>query len=107
VVKFESEAESERIISGMKWMGILSPNTATITGGNLLDTLCTQLEKLMSFQPGERDLVMLQHKFVGEWSDGKRASAPFPYSDLQFLAFWNLQWRFFGNIISILQFSLS
>jgi hypothetical protein len=107
VVKFESEAESERIISGLKWMGILSPNTATIAGGNLLDTLCTQLEKLMSFQPGERDLVMLQHKFVVEWSDGKRVSAPFPHSDLQFLAFWNFQWHFFGNIISILQFSFS
>jgi hypothetical protein len=84
VAKFESEAESKRIISGMKWMGILSPNTATIAGGNLLDTLCTQLEKLMSFKPGERDLVMLQHKFVVEWSDGKKVSAHSPYSDLQF-----------------------
>ncbi|EHK99711.1 putative Saccharopine dehydrogenase [Glarea lozoyensis 74030] len=27
----------------------------------------------MSFQPGERDLVMLQHKFVVEWADGKEA----------------------------------
>jgi hypothetical protein len=54
-------------------MGILSSEKATITGGNLLDTLCAQLEKLMSFQPGERDLVMLQHKFVVEWADGKTA----------------------------------
>lgn len=38
----------------------------------MLDTLCAQLEKLMSFQSGERDLVMLQHKFVIEWSDGKK-----------------------------------
>jgi Saccharopine dehydrogenase C-terminal domain len=42
-----------------------------VAGGNLLDTLCAQLEKLMSFKPGERDLVMLQHKFVVEWSDQK------------------------------------
>ncbi|WEW61262.1 hypothetical protein PRK78_006752 [Emydomyces testavorans] len=72
LAKFENDEEKNRIISGMKWMGILSPNAATITGGNLLDTLCTQLEKLMSFQPGERDLVMLQHKFVIEWSDGRK-----------------------------------
>jgi hypothetical protein len=26
----------------------------------------------MSFGPGERDLVMLQHKFVVEWSDGNK-----------------------------------
>jgi Saccharopine dehydrogenase C-terminal domain len=57
-------------------MGILSSEKATVTGGNLLDTLCAQLEKLMSFQPGERDLVMLQHKFVVEWADGKQASCP-------------------------------
>jgi hypothetical protein len=43
----------------MKWMGISSMEQATIVGRNLLDTLCTRLEKLMSFAPGERDLVML------------------------------------------------
>lgn len=53
-------------------MGILSHEKATVIGKNLLDTLCAQLEKLMSFGPGERDLVMLQHKFVVEWADGKK-----------------------------------
>ncbi|KAF2646982.1 Saccharopine dehydrogenase [Lophiostoma macrostomum CBS 122681] len=70
LARFPSAAESERIISGMKWMGLLSSEKATVKGGNLLDTLCEQLEKLMSFRPGERDLVMLQHKFVVEWEDG-------------------------------------
>jgi len=51
-------------------MGILSSEKATVVGRNLLDTLCARLEKLMSFEPGERDLVMLQHKFVVEWEDG-------------------------------------
>lgn len=53
-------------------MGMFSSEKAIITSGNLLDTLCAQLEKLMSFQPGERDLVMLQHKFVVEWASGKK-----------------------------------
>ena len=70
MAKFSNEAESERIISGMKWMDLLSSETAIIIGENLLDTLCAQLEKLLSFKPGERDLVMLQHKFVVEWSNG-------------------------------------
>jgi hypothetical protein len=39
--------------------------------GNLLDTLCARLEGLMKYEVGERDLVMLQHKFVVEWQDGK------------------------------------
>lgn len=71
VCKFPSEAEAERITSGLHWMGILSSEKATVTHGNLLDTLCARLEMLMSFQPGERDLVMLQHKFVVEWANGK------------------------------------
>lgn len=58
----------------MRYFGLFSSEKATIRGGNLLDTLCGQLEKLLSFQPGERDLVMLQHKFVVEWKDGKKVS---------------------------------
>ncbi|KAG1780942.1 Saccharopine dehydrogenase-domain-containing protein [Suillus placidus] len=38
--------------------------------GNLLDTLCAQLETLMKYEQGKRDLVMLQHKFMVEWADG-------------------------------------
>lgn len=61
----------------MRYFGLFSSEKATIRGGNLLDTLCGQLEKLLSFQPGERDLVMLQHKFVVEWpEDGKKVSDP-------------------------------
>ena len=58
----------------MRHFGLFSSEKANISGGNLLDTLCGQLEKLLTFQPGERDLVMLQHKFVVEWKDGKKVS---------------------------------
>ena len=53
-------------------MGILSSEKATVIDGNLLDTLCAQLQKLMSYETGERDLIMLQHKFVVEWQDGQK-----------------------------------
>ncbi|KAL8791062.1 MAG: hypothetical protein Q9213_000269 [Squamulea squamosa] len=69
---FPNEAESERILNGLRWIGIFSAEQATVRGENLLDTLCAQLEKKMSYQPGERDLVMLQHKFVVEWQDGTK-----------------------------------
>lgn len=72
---FPSEAESGRIISGMRYFGLFSSEKALIRGDNLLDTLCGQLEKLLTFQPGERDLVMLQHKFVVEWQDGKKVGS--------------------------------
>lgn len=70
--KFPDESESARITSGLRWIGLFSSEKVTPRGGNLLDTLCARLESLMKYEPGERDLVMLQHKFVVEWKDGKR-----------------------------------
>lgn len=75
VVGFPSEAEATRVISGLKWIGLLSGTEKVVPKGspvNLLDTLCGRLEGLMKFEPGETDLVMLQHKFVIEWRDGKK-----------------------------------
>ena len=63
-------SESERIISGLRWIGLFSAESVKPRAGNLLDTLCAQLETLMKYDKGERDLVMLQHKFVVEWADG-------------------------------------
>lgn len=68
---FPSQSESDRIVSGLRWIGLFSAEPATVRGANLLDTLCGQLESLMKYETGERDLVMLQHKFVIQWADGK------------------------------------
>lgn len=63
---FTNEAESERILSGLHWIGFFSSNEAPIRGENLLDTLCAQPDTELSYRPGERDLVILQHKFIVE-----------------------------------------
>ncbi|KIP02329.1 hypothetical protein PHLGIDRAFT_32236 [Phlebiopsis gigantea 11061_1 CR5-6] len=68
---FPDESEATRIVSGLRWIGLFSTAKVAVRGGNLLDTLCAQLEGLMKYDAGERDLVMLQHKFVVEWADGK------------------------------------
>ncbi|OBZ72751.1 Saccharopine dehydrogenase [NADP(+), L-glutamate-forming] [Grifola frondosa] len=72
VCAFPNEGESKRIIDGLKWIGFFSNEAATVRGGTLLDTLCAQLETLMKYEEGERDLVILQHKFIVEWADGKQ-----------------------------------
>ena len=73
-----------RIISGLRWIGLFSSEMVTVRGGNLLDTLCARLETLMRYEQGERDLVMLQHKFVVEWKDGSevRISSFFVSADV-------------------------
>jgi len=71
VAEFPDELEASRIISGFRWIGFFSSEKVQLRAGNLLDTLCARLEGLMKYEVGERDLVMLQHKFVVEWQDGK------------------------------------
>ncbi|CRK46280.1 hypothetical protein BN1723_006978 [Verticillium longisporum] len=68
---FDSPEDQQRILGGLRWIGLLS-DEQTIARGNPLDTLCATLEKKMQFEEGERDLVMLQHKFVIEHKSGER-----------------------------------
>lgn len=68
---FNSPEEEERILAGLKWVGIFS-DEKIIPRGNPLDTLCATLEKKMQFEDGERDFVMLQHKFEIEHKDGRK-----------------------------------
>lgn len=70
VCSFHDAAEAVRVISGLRWIGLFAQEQVAPRAGNLLDTLCARLEKLMAYEPGERDLVMLQHKFVVERADG-------------------------------------
>lgn len=59
-----------KILAGMRWLGLFSDSPVT-PRGNPLDTLCATLEQKMQFEQGERDFVMLQHKFGITWADGK------------------------------------
>lgn len=68
---FESPEDQQRILSGLRWIGMFSDEQIT-PRGNPLDTLCASLEKRMQFEEGERDMVMLQHKFEIEHKDGQR-----------------------------------
>lgn len=70
---FRSPAEREQVLAGIRWIGLFSDDEAPVRD-TLLDTISTRLYELCKFRPGERDLVMLQHKFVIEWEDGSTVS---------------------------------
>lgn len=59
----------------MRKLGLFSSKPVT-PRGNLLDTLCATLEEQCQYADNERDLVMLQHKFVIERKDGKIVRSP-------------------------------
>lgn len=64
-------SEQQRIIQGLRWIGLFS-NEKVEARGNLLDTLCATLEQKMAYAKGEKDMVMLQHKFEIETKDGSK-----------------------------------
>jgi len=69
--KFDSDESRQAIISGLRWVGVFSDKQVAVKG-NPLDTLCAVLEEKCQYEKGERDMVMLQHKFEIELKDGKR-----------------------------------
>jgi saccharopine dehydrogenase (NADP+, L-glutamate forming) len=70
--RIPTDFETKRqIISGLRWLGLFS-STPVKNKGNYLDTLCATLESKMMYEEGERDMVMLQHKFEIEWKDGSK-----------------------------------
>ncbi|KAF5678464.1 saccharopine dehydrogenase [Fusarium circinatum] len=71
ICSFRSAEERRNILAGLKWMGLFSDGVAAVRDSPL-DTLSDQLDKLCSFQVSERDLGMLQHKFVVQWEDGTK-----------------------------------
>ncbi|PWY69711.1 saccharopine dehydrogenase [Aspergillus heteromorphus CBS 117.55] len=68
---FENDQQKEHLLAGLKWVGLFS-SEKIIPKGNPLDTICATLEKKMQFGEGERDLVILQHKFEVELKDGSK-----------------------------------
>jgi len=69
--RFANNEEKARIMTGLRWIGLFSDEKIT-PRGTPLDTLCATLEPKMQYGPGERDLVMLQHKFEIEQKDGSK-----------------------------------
>lgn len=76
LVKFESPSEEQRLVAGLRWIGLFSSTERVTPRGNLLDTLCATLEAKMQYEAGERDMVMLQHKFEIVNKDGSEVSPP-------------------------------
>ncbi|CAG8593650.1 6280_t:CDS:10 [Cetraspora pellucida] len=65
-----SGEDLERIFKGFKWLGLFSDEKVH-RKGTLLDTLCATLEEKMQYGEGERDMVILQHKFEIETKTGE------------------------------------
>ncbi|KAK5167362.1 saccharopine dehydrogenase (NADP+, L-glutamate-forming) [Saxophila tyrrhenica] len=69
--KFNSTQEKDRIVAGLRWVGLFGDEMIE-PRGTPLDCLCATLEKKMKYEEGERDFVILQHKFEIQHKDGSK-----------------------------------
>ncbi len=59
---------TSEIIKRLEWLGLFS-DEVTPDGGNYLDILSTRLQEKLFFKDGEKDLLVLRHRFVVENKD--------------------------------------
>ncbi|RAL13488.1 enoyl-CoA hydratase/isomerase family protein [Aspergillus homomorphus CBS 101889] len=78
------EEELDRVLSGLRWIGLFDEDRLVDERDTPLDTLCAVLERRMAYQPGERDMIILQHVFDIENADRsteRRTSTLVEYGD--------------------------
>ncbi len=60
-------------ITDMEWLGLLSDEPLPPGKNTPIDILTARMLLKMSYAPGERDLLIMQHEFVAEFVDHKEA----------------------------------
>jgi saccharopine dehydrogenase-like NADP-dependent oxidoreductase len=59
------------IVANLEWLGLFSDEPLPAGCASPLDVLTATMLDRMSFAPGERDLLVLQHQFLAEFPDHK------------------------------------
>ena len=62
---------SVKIIKAFKWLGFFSTNTKVEEHKSTIETLCALMQTKMLLPPGEKDLIIMFHRFKIQWANGK------------------------------------
>jgi len=56
----------------VEWLGLLSDNVIGLDKGTAMDVFCNALNEKLTYEQGERDLLVLHHEFIAEFPDKKQ-----------------------------------
>lgn len=59
------------LMKRLDWLGLFSDEPLSMQKGSVFDVLLAQMQKKMSYEDNERDMVVLQDEFVAEYADGR------------------------------------
>jgi saccharopine dehydrogenase (NADP+, L-glutamate forming) len=60
------------ILDNFEWLGLFSDDPLAVQKGGAIDILAAHMEKKMPYEPGERDMIILYHHFIAEYSGRKK-----------------------------------
>ena len=66
--------EDDDVIARLEWLGLASDRMVGDVVATPVDILARRLEKKLVYEPGERDMVVLEHHFDYDTREGTRAS---------------------------------
>jgi saccharopine dehydrogenase-like NADP-dependent oxidoreductase len=72
VADFTGTSADSEVLARLEWAGLLSDRPIPERRASPLDIFGNRLMRLMMYQPGERDQVMLQHAFTVTYPDKSR-----------------------------------
>ena len=62
---------NDPIISRFEWLGLFSDNPIPSNITTNLDALCHLFEEKLQYSPGQRDMIVMHHEFIAQYSDRK------------------------------------
>ena len=62
-------AEDSPVMRNLIWLGLLSDNSLPLPRGAAIDILTARMLATMSYAPGERDMLLMQHQFQAAYPD--------------------------------------
>ena len=60
------DPDSEHL-AAMRWLGLFDQEPLSIERGARIDGLAARMQQRMPFEPGQRDMIVLQHEFLAEY----------------------------------------
>ena len=64
--------EGSEVLDRFEWLGLMSDAPVPVDKGGAIDILAARMIEKMSFEEGERDMIILQHTFEAAYPEGRR-----------------------------------
>jgi saccharopine dehydrogenase-like NADP-dependent oxidoreductase len=69
--KYLGIKEDSEVMKKFEWLGLFNDEPLGLKEGTVIDVFANRLGEKMQYEEGERDMIILHHRFVAEYPDKK------------------------------------